>query len=181
MQRIHCDAVTGLPLTMSGKTGFSLIVDEYSKFVDVRLIVRKNKMQDHIKEFIKQMDALGHQVERLRTNSTAEFVRDEEFRQWLVSNHVMQEASAPYAKHQNGVVECHIQTIEDCMTALLIQAGLAHAKVSENVYMRQPPGFVDEQHPDYVCKLIQSLYRMHQSGHNWHNLIDEDLMQHGVR
>lgn len=47
--------------------------------------------------------------------------------------------------------------------------------------MRQPPGFVDEQHPDYVCKLIQSLYGMHQSGHNWHNLIDEDLMRHGVR
>ncbi len=36
----------------------------------------------------------------------------------------MQEASAPYAKHQNGVVERHIQTIEDCTTALLIQAGL---------------------------------------------------------
>ncbi len=35
MQRIHCNVVTRLPLTMSGKTGFSLIVDEYSKFVDV--------------------------------------------------------------------------------------------------------------------------------------------------
>ena len=35
-----------------------------------------------------------------------------------------QEASAPYAKHQNGVVECHIQTIEDRTTVLLIQAGL---------------------------------------------------------
>jgi hypothetical protein len=63
MQRIHCNAVTGLPPTMSGKTGFSLIVDEYSKFVDVRLIIRKNKTQDHIKEFIKRMDALGHWVE----------------------------------------------------------------------------------------------------------------------
>jgi hypothetical protein len=70
------------------------------------------------------MDALGHQVERLRTDSAAEFVWDKEFRQWLVSNCVMQEASAPYAKHQNGVVERHIQTIEDRMTALLIQAGL---------------------------------------------------------
>ncbi len=70
------------------------------------------------------MDALGHRVERLRTDSAAEFVRDKEFRQWLVSNRVTQEASAPYAKHQNGVAEHHIQTIEDRMTALLIQAGL---------------------------------------------------------
>ncbi len=57
-----------------------------------------------------------------------------------------------------------------------IQNAYLHAKVSKNVYMWQLPGFVDKQHPDYVCKLIQSLYRMHQSGHNWHNLINEDLM-----
>lgn len=38
-----------------------------------------------------------------------------------------------------------------------------------------------QQHPEYVCKLIQSLYGMHQSGHNWHNLIDEDLVRHGVK
>ena len=124
MQWIHCDAVTRLPLTMSGKTGFSLIVDEYSKCVDVWLIMRKNEMQDHIKDFVRRMDVLGHQVEQLRTDSAAEFVRDEEFKRWLIDNHVTQEASAPYAKHQNGVVEHHIQTIEDCMTVLLIQAGL---------------------------------------------------------
>jgi hypothetical protein len=37
---------------------------------------------------------------------------------------VTQEALAPYAKHQNGVVERHIQTIEDRTTVLLIQVGL---------------------------------------------------------
>ena len=35
MERIHCDAVTGLPPTVSGKTGFSLIVDEYTKYIDI--------------------------------------------------------------------------------------------------------------------------------------------------
>jgi len=30
MEQIHCDAVTGLPATMNGKTGFSLIVNEFS-------------------------------------------------------------------------------------------------------------------------------------------------------
>jgi hypothetical protein len=43
---------------------------------------------------------------------------------WQGNNCVTQEASAPYAKHQNGVVEHHIQTIEDCTTVLLIQVGL---------------------------------------------------------
>ena len=109
---------------MGGKTGFSLIVDEYSKFVDVRLITRKNETQNHIKEFINKMAAYGHRVTKLRTDSASEFVKDAEFKKWLNDNHIIQEASAPYAKHQNGVVERHIQTIEDRSTALLVQSGL---------------------------------------------------------
>ena len=57
MERIHCDAVTKLLATFGGKTGFSLIVDEYLKFIDVRLIVHKNETQDHIKEFVARMAA----------------------------------------------------------------------------------------------------------------------------
>ena len=52
MEWIHCDGITGLPPTVGGKTGFLLIVDEFSKFIDVRLISWKNKTQDHIKEFV---------------------------------------------------------------------------------------------------------------------------------
>ena len=124
MERIHCDAVTKLPATASGKTGFSLIVDEYSKFIDVRLISQKNETQDHIKDFVARMAAAGHKVSKLRTDSAAEFVKDAEFKKWLVNNKIVQEASAPYAKHQNGVVERHIQTIEDRTTAILTQSGL---------------------------------------------------------
>ena len=28
----------------------------------------------------------------------------------------------------------------------------------ENVYMEQPPGFVDQDHPSYVCKLRKAIY-----------------------
>src|SRR6185312_4739216 len=62
-----------------------------------------------------------------------------------------------------------------------IRNAYLHARVEEDVYMRQPPGFIDEDHPDHVCKLKQSLYGMHQSGHNWHNLINGDLISHGLR
>src|SRR6185312_17462970 len=120
MQHIHCDAVTGLTPTVSGKTGFSLIVDEHSKFIDVKLITHKNEMQDHIMEFVQWMAAYGHKIRQLQTDSTAEFVKDKSFIQWLMDHKIRQEASAPYAKHQNGVVERHIQTIEDRATAILI-------------------------------------------------------------
>ena len=53
-----------------------MIVDEFTKFIDVKLITRKNEMQDHIKDFVMCMKALGHNVKQLRTDSAAEFVKD---------------------------------------------------------------------------------------------------------
>ena len=32
-----------------------------------------------------------------------------------------------------------------------------HGFLKEEVYMHQPPGYVDPVHPDYVCKLHKSL------------------------
>lgn len=33
-----------------------------------------------------------------------------------------------------------------------------HGVLEEDVYMRQLPGFKDDEHPDYVCKLRKSIY-----------------------
>ena len=33
-----------------------------------------------------------------------------------------------------------------------------HGYLKEEVYMHQPPGYIDSAHPDYVCKLHKSLY-----------------------
>nr|GEX74454.1 ribonuclease H-like domain-containing protein [Tanacetum cinerariifolium] len=39
--------------------------------------------------------------------------------------------------------------------------------LSETVYMQQPPSFRDSQHPDYVCLLQRSLYRLKQAPWAW--------------
>ena len=90
MERIHCDAVTGLNPTIGGKTGFSLIVDEHLKFINVKLITKKNKTQTHIKEFVKKMAAYGYQIKKLRTDSASEFAKDMEFKKWLLDNRITQ-------------------------------------------------------------------------------------------
>ena len=33
-----------------------------------------------------------------------------------------------------------------------------HGYLKEDVFMQQPPGYVDSLHPSYVCKLHKSLY-----------------------
>ena len=44
-----------------------------------------------------------------------------------------------------------------------------------DIYLYQPPGFIDPDHPDYVCKLIKSIYGTHQAGRTWYNTLDTFL------
>ncbi|GJZ49325.1 ribonuclease H-like domain-containing protein [Tanacetum coccineum] len=41
------------------------------------------------------------------------------------------------------------------------------ARLVANVYMHQPPEFVDYSHPDYVCHLQRSLYGLKQAPRTW--------------
>ena len=56
-----------------------------------------------------------------------------------------------------------------------------HADVLEEVYMHQLPGFIDNEHPNFICKIEKALYGMHQAGHNWNNLINADLTKFGMK
>ena len=42
-----------------------------------------------------------------------------------------------------------------------------HDILEEDVYMHQPPGYVDSLHPSYVCKLHKSLYGLKQAPRAW--------------
>ena len=42
-----------------------------------------------------------------------------------------------------------------------------HGYLREEVYMHQPPGYMDSAHLDYVCKLYKSLYGLKQAPKAW--------------
>ena len=121
---IHCDEVTGLPATPSGFTGFSLIVNRKTKFIDIRLIRAKNEAVEHIKEFVNTAETYDLKVRVLRTDSAPMYANDKSFIGWLKSKGIRQELSAPHSQYQNGFVEHHIQTLRNMSATALHTSGL---------------------------------------------------------
>ncbi|GJT04201.1 putative ribonuclease H-like domain-containing protein [Tanacetum coccineum] len=51
----------------------------------------------------------------------------------------------------------------------------------EEVYVSQPPGFVDPDHPKKVYKVVKALYGLHQAPRAWYATLSTFLEKHGYK
>ncbi|KAL6324620.1 hypothetical protein AAG906_013433 [Vitis piasezkii] len=54
-------------------------------------------------------------------------------------------------------------------------------RLSENVFMAQPLGFVDADHPSYVCKLHKAIYGLKQAPRAWYHELRQFLLTSGFK
>jgi hypothetical protein len=54
-----------------------------------------------------------------------------------------------------------------------------HGILKEEVYLSQPQGYIDPQHPHYVCKLHKSIYGLKQAPRAWFERFTGQLLQFG--
>jgi hypothetical protein len=45
-----------------------------------------------------------------------------------------------------------------CLKQLDVQNAFLHGILEEEVYMKQPPGYENKNHPSYICKLDKTIY-----------------------
>jgi hypothetical protein len=57
-----------------------------------------------------------------------------------------------------------------------IQNAFLRGFLDEDVYMKQPPGFEDFAHPEYICKLDKSLYGLKQALRAWFSRLSTTLL-----
>ncbi|KAD7477395.1 hypothetical protein E3N88_00531 [Mikania micrantha] len=58
-----------------------------------------------------------------------------------------------------------------------VKSAFLYDKIKEEVYVCQPPGFEDNNHPDWVYKLDKALYGLKQAPRAWYDTLSTFLLQ----
>ncbi|GKB67543.1 retrovirus-related pol polyprotein from transposon TNT 1-94 [Tanacetum coccineum] len=59
-----------------------------------------------------------------------------------------------------------------------VKSAFLNGKISEEVYVQQPPGFESSEFPNHVCKLDKALYGLKQAPRAWYETLFKFLFQH---
>nr|GEV43662.1 retrovirus-related Pol polyprotein from transposon TNT 1-94 [Tanacetum cinerariifolium] len=62
-----------------------------------------------------------------------------------------------------------------------VKSALLYGKIDEEVYVSQPPGFIDSKFPNKVYKVVKAMYGLHQAPRAWYATLSTFLLQSGYR
>ncbi|KAK1429889.1 hypothetical protein QVD17_12206 [Tagetes erecta] len=60
-----------------------------------------------------------------------------------------------------------------------VKGAFLYGPITDDVYVRQPPGFEDPDYPHRVYKLSKALYGLHQAPKIWYETLSKHLLEHG--
>ncbi|GJS05819.1 putative ribonuclease H-like domain-containing protein [Tanacetum coccineum] len=62
-----------------------------------------------------------------------------------------------------------------------VKSAFLYGTIEEEVYVHQPPSFVDPAHPNKVYKVIKALYGLHKAPRAWYETLSSFLLKNGFR
>nr|GEW55006.1 hypothetical protein [Tanacetum cinerariifolium] len=64
---------------------------------------------------------------------------------------------------------------------MYVKSAFLYETIKEEVYVCQPPGFEDPDHPDKVYKVVKALYSLHQAPRAWSETLATYLLENGFQ
>ncbi|KAJ9517300.1 hypothetical protein QJQ45_009205 [Haematococcus lacustris] len=125
---VHSDVcdVTGQysAATPDGMRYFVSLLDEFSGLVAVVLIKHKSEAPAALRDMVTLLQRrLGHKVVYLRTDRGGEYI-GAETQQWLRSEGITHQQTAPRTPTMNGSAERVNRTIMECVRAMMLASGV---------------------------------------------------------
>ncbi|GJX86150.1 putative ribonuclease H-like domain-containing protein [Tanacetum coccineum] len=62
-----------------------------------------------------------------------------------------------------------------------VKSAFLYGTIEEEVYVSQPPGFKEPDHPDKVYKVVKALYGLHQAPRAWYETLANYLLGNGFK
>ncbi|GJZ65118.1 putative ribonuclease H-like domain-containing protein [Tanacetum coccineum] len=78
-------------------------------------------------------------------------------------------------------VDAHLQEEIAGIYQMDVKSAFLYGKIDEEVYVSQPPGFLDPKYPQKVYKVVKALYGLHQAPRAWYATLSTFLLQNGYR
>ncbi|GJX82949.1 retrotransposon protein, putative, ty1-copia subclass [Tanacetum coccineum] len=60
-----------------------------------------------------------------------------------------------------------------------VKTAFLNGRLDEDIYMKQPEGYVNPKYPKRVCKLQRSIYGLKQASRQWNKRFDEEIKKFG--
>lgn len=87
-----------------------------------------------------------------------------------------QETFAPSSRQESLKAYLAVNGCRDWeMIQLDVVGAFLYGDLEEEIYLTQPEGFVDPEHPSYVWRLNSSLYGLKQSARQWYQCLGDQL------
>ncbi|GJW63184.1 putative ribonuclease H-like domain-containing protein, partial [Tanacetum coccineum] len=89
----------------------------------------------------------------------------------------------PYGKKAIGTKWVYRNKKDERGVVVRNKASLSNGcgKIDEEVYVSQPPGFLDPKYPQKVYKVVKALYGLHQAPRAWYATLSTFLLKNGYR
>jgi Reverse transcriptase (RNA-dependent DNA polymerase) len=87
---------------------------------------------------------------------------------------------APVVRHENLRTILAYGALHDLeIHQMDVDSAFLNGSLEEEIYMRQPKGFVHPEAPKYVLRLLKSLYGLKQAPRVWNMVLTRFLLKHG--